>query len=68
MKTSVFQLYIGTAPDEYTMAQLAELLGYSPAYLSRIRHGHAPITDSFITRCCRELGHTIDELFEKEEE
>ena len=65
MKTRVFELYVET--NTYSMAELAELLGYAPSYLSRIRHGRAPVSNSFITRCCMKLGHSIQELFYEEE-
>lgn len=49
MRTSLFQI-----ADEmgirYTW--LAEKLGYTVEYLSRIKHGRVPITDEFQRRVC----------------
>ena len=63
MKTTLFRRYVETG--EYTMAALARALGYSPEYLSRIRHGKAPVTDSFVGRVCRRLAVPREQLFEE---
>lgn len=61
MKTTLFEKYI--EGGLMTMGELAEKLGYTPEYLSRVRHGHKPITCGFVARACLRLGHEIGELF-----
>jgi len=61
MKTKLFETYIESG--RMTMTELARRLGYTPVYLSFIRHGRKPITGNFIVRACRALGHGIDDLF-----
>ena len=66
LKTRVFELYVDDGP--YNMVALAEKLGYTVWHLSRIRHGHVPVAEQFIARCCLRPGHDkISELFYLEE-
>ncbi|MBM3155592.1 MAG: helix-turn-helix transcriptional regulator [Chloroflexi bacterium] len=61
MKTRLFEEYVDT--KKMTMQALAKRLGYTPQYLSLIRHGHFPITGNFIVRVCLTLGRNIGDLF-----
>lgn len=61
MRTLLFEKYIETSI--MTMRELAEVLGYTPEYLSLVRHGHFPLTGSFIARACLRLGEPINALF-----
>jgi len=61
MKTTLFERYIES--KQMTMQELAARLGYTPQYLSLIRHGHFPITGNFIAKACLRLGHNISDLF-----
>ena len=61
MRTRLFEKYVEAGI--LTMKELAELLGYTPEYLSLIKHGHMPITDGFIGRTCLRLGHRPADLF-----
>jgi len=61
MKTLLFEKYIET--NMMTMRELASKLGYTPEYLSLIRHGHFPLTESFIARACIRLEQDIGDLF-----
>jgi transcriptional regulator with XRE-family HTH domain len=52
----------------YGLNELAERLGISPAYLSRIERGHEnPPRDELIERLASILGIDLDELFVKAE-
>ena len=61
MRTTLFEKYVDSG--QMTMTELARRVGYTPVYLSWIRHGHRPVTEAFIARVCLRLGRDIGDLF-----
>lgn len=49
---------------QLTMLELAELLGYSQAYISRIEHGHEPVSQNVIDRLKIALSLDAEKLQE----
>lgn len=49
--------------DIFTRSWITSATGYTLSYLSRVATGKAPITRSFIDRCCFSLNRTEKELF-----
>ncbi len=65
MQTSLFRW-----AEDYRvpMKEMADLLGYSYEHLSRLKHGHEPVTPEFRDRCIRRLGKDAEYLFFEEGE
>jgi transcriptional regulator with XRE-family HTH domain len=51
-----------TEREGYSIRKLAKKMKYSPAYLSRIKHGKVPVTIGFVSRCIAVFGAEVKQF------
>lgn len=55
MQTTLFEW----AEQKLTLKELADILGYHPDHLTRIKNGRYPITEKFKDRCVARLAPIV---------
>ena len=57
-----------TRMERISLAEFAEILGYTHTYVSKVLNGIFPLTETFIERVCKVTGLPREEAFTTEKE